>query len=183
MMFRRSLIENAGFDQSLGVGTDTNFALETFMLGGVVFTDEVLAEVRQHDDKVASDPGELAVRKLTGLKAFAPYVTRSVDIARVSGPAGQSSHRSGGESNQARPRSRRVAHLSRQLRRARLAAAQAQRLGAHGHDAPGRSLQVAGATPLPLIAPWRSAGESTPRRNKHCSRDVMAAACNRKDAR
>lgn len=81
MMFRRSLIETARFDQSLGVGNDTNFALETFMLGGVVFTDEVLAEVRKRDDKVASDPGELAVRRLNGLKAFAPHVTRSVDLA------------------------------------------------------------------------------------------------------
>lgn len=81
MMFRRGLIETARFDPSLGVGNDTNFALKTFMLGGVVFTDEVLAEVRQHDDTVANDSGEMAVRKLNGLKAFAPYVTRSVDIA------------------------------------------------------------------------------------------------------
>lgn len=81
MMFRRSLIETARFDQSLGVGNDTNFALEAFMFGGVVFTDEVLAEVREHDDKVTSDPGELAVRRLNGLKAFAPHVTRSVDVA------------------------------------------------------------------------------------------------------
>lgn len=81
MMFRRSLIENARFDQSPGVGEDTNFALKTFLLGGVVFTDEVLAEVRKLEDTAERDSGEMAVHKLNDLKALAPYVTRSVDVA------------------------------------------------------------------------------------------------------
>ena len=81
MMFRRSVIETARFDQSLRAGDDTNFVLKTFLLGGVVFTDEVLAEVREHESTAASDSGEMAVRRLNGLKAFAPQVTRRVDIA------------------------------------------------------------------------------------------------------
>ena len=80
MMFRRSLVASARFDQSLVLGEDTNFALQTFMLGGVVFTDEVLAEVRRHDTNATRDFGEMAVHKLNGLKALKPQVTRSLDL-------------------------------------------------------------------------------------------------------
>jgi len=81
MMFRRSLIESARFDQSLVLGEDTNFALQTFMLGAVIFTDEVLAEVRRHDTNATRDYAEMAVHKLNGLKALGPQVTRPLDVA------------------------------------------------------------------------------------------------------
>jgi len=75
MMFRRDLIGTARFDQSLALGDDLDFALRTFMLGGVMFTDEVLAEVR------CRDADDLAARTLTALKALAPLVTGTADQA------------------------------------------------------------------------------------------------------
>ena len=52
----------------------------TFRLaGGVIFTDAVLAEVRQHDANAARDRDETVVHKLNGLKAFEPHVTRDSD--------------------------------------------------------------------------------------------------------
>lgn len=78
MMFRRSAIENLRFEPALGQGADTSFALQAFMRGMVVFTDEVLAIVRQPTGKGAPD---LAVPKLSGLKALAPHVTRDRDVA------------------------------------------------------------------------------------------------------
>jgi glycosyltransferase involved in cell wall biosynthesis len=80
MMFRRALIETTRFETSLVLGEDTNFALKAFMQGGVIFTDEVLAEVRRHDTNATLDHGEMAIHKLNGLKALAPHVTRSVDL-------------------------------------------------------------------------------------------------------
>jgi len=79
MMFRRSLIEATRFDPTLALGDDTNFALQTFMLGGVIFTDEVLAEVRRHDIHATRDHGDMAVHRLNALQALAPLVTRTVD--------------------------------------------------------------------------------------------------------
>jgi glycosyltransferase involved in cell wall biosynthesis len=73
MMFRRSAIEGLRFEPALERGADTSFALQAFMRGMVVFTDEVLAIVRQHDR------GNLAVQQLDGLKALAPHVTRERD--------------------------------------------------------------------------------------------------------
>lgn len=80
MMFRRSLIENTRFEQSLVLGEDTNFALKSFLQGGVVFTDEVLCEVRRHDTNATRDFGEMKVHKLNGLKALSPHVTREIDV-------------------------------------------------------------------------------------------------------
>ena len=78
MMFRRASIESLRFDTTLARGDDTNFALQTFLQGGVIFTDEVLAEVRLYDTAPAAAE---AVQKLNGLKALAPSVTRTVDLA------------------------------------------------------------------------------------------------------
>jgi glycosyltransferase involved in cell wall biosynthesis len=80
MMFRRSAIESLRFDPTLVLGDDTNFALQTFLQGGVIFTDEVLAEVRLYDTKATVD-ADTAIHKLNGLKALAPSVTRTVDLA------------------------------------------------------------------------------------------------------
>jgi hypothetical protein len=80
MMFRRSAIEHLRFESGLGQGADTSFALQAFMRGIVVFTDEVLAIVRQPAGKGAPDQ-ELAVQRLNGLKALAPQVTRDRDVA------------------------------------------------------------------------------------------------------
>ena len=81
MMFRRAEIESLRFDATLVLGDDTNFALQTFMQGGVIFTDEVLAEVRVHQADAQPNPAETAIHKLNGLKALAPHVTRTVDLA------------------------------------------------------------------------------------------------------
>jgi len=75
-MFRRASIESLRFDPSLAHGADINFALQTFLQGAVIFTDEVLAEVRLHDSNAA----ETAIHKLNALKAFAPNVTRTTDL-------------------------------------------------------------------------------------------------------
>lgn len=76
MMFRRASIESLRFDTTLAPGDDTHFALQTFLQGGVIFTDEVLAEVRLYD--ITADK---TVHALNGLKALAPSVTRTVDLA------------------------------------------------------------------------------------------------------
>lgn len=81
MMFRRASIESLRFDPTLVLGADINFALQAFLQGGVIFTDEVLAEVRLHDTSATRDAAETAVHKLDGLKALAPHVTRTVDLA------------------------------------------------------------------------------------------------------
>jgi hypothetical protein len=78
MLFRRSAIENLRFEPALGQGAGTSFALQAFMRGMVVFTDEVLAIVRQPTGKADQD---LAVARLNGLKALAPQVTRDRDVA------------------------------------------------------------------------------------------------------
>lgn len=78
MMFRRSAIESLRFEPALGQGANTSFALQAFMRGMVVFTDEVLAIVRQPSDK---DVLDLAVPKLGGLQAIASHVTRERDVA------------------------------------------------------------------------------------------------------
>jgi GT2 family glycosyltransferase len=81
MMFRRASIESLRFDTTLALGADTHFALQTFLQGGVIFTDEVLAMVRVHDINPTSKAAETAVHQLNGLKALAPSVTRTVDQA------------------------------------------------------------------------------------------------------
>lgn len=80
MMFRRSAIENLRFEPSLGPGADVSFALQAFMQGMVVFTDEILAIVRQPASTATPDQ-DLAVHKLNGLKAVTPQVTRDRDVA------------------------------------------------------------------------------------------------------
>lgn len=79
MMFRRASIESLRFDTTLVLGHDTSFALETFLQGGVIFTDEVLAEVRLYPPS-ANDP-QSAVHRLKALRALEPKVSRTVDIA------------------------------------------------------------------------------------------------------
>jgi len=80
MMFRRSAIADLRLDSSLGPGANTSFALQVFMRGMVVFTDEILAIVRHASGKATPDP-DLAVHRLDGLKAVAPQVTRERDVA------------------------------------------------------------------------------------------------------
>lgn len=81
MMFRRASIESLRFDPALALGADTHFALQTFLQGGVIFTDEVLAEVRLYDDNGVPNAAETAIHKLNALKTLAPHVTRTVDLA------------------------------------------------------------------------------------------------------
>lgn len=80
MMFRRDAIENLRFEPNLGQGAATSFALQAFMRGMVVFTDEVLAIVRKPASKGTSDQ-DLAVHQLNALQALAPHVTRDRDVA------------------------------------------------------------------------------------------------------
>jgi glycosyltransferase involved in cell wall biosynthesis len=79
MMFRRSMIENLRFEPALKSGGDTHFALRTFLAGGVIFTDAVLAEVRCHDANTRRADEEIAEYELAALEAFAPLVTRDSD--------------------------------------------------------------------------------------------------------
>lgn len=75
-MFRRAWIESLRFDTTLTVGHTTLFALQTFLQGGVIFTDEVLAEVRLYANRARHERPALEA-----LQALAPSVTRTVDIA------------------------------------------------------------------------------------------------------
>lgn len=75
MMFRRDLVEPLRFDTSLALCEDANFALKAFMRGAVVYTDEVLAEIRRHDSNASRDVGSMAIHKLNALQALQPYVT------------------------------------------------------------------------------------------------------------
>lgn len=74
MMFRRSAIEGLRFDPTLERGANTSFVLQAFMRGMVVFTDEVLAIVRQHDRTAGADHGNFAAQQLDALKALASHV-------------------------------------------------------------------------------------------------------------
>jgi glycosyltransferase involved in cell wall biosynthesis len=85
MMFRRALISGIRFDESLRIAEDSNFALKAFLQGDVMFTDEVLAEVRRHENNVTRDYHEIVVHTLASLKALAPHVTRADDIAAYHG--------------------------------------------------------------------------------------------------
>lgn len=78
MMFRRASIQTLRFDPQLALGHGIAFVLQTLLAGGVIFTDEILAEVRLYD--AASNDLQRAVRTLEGLKAVAPAVTRDVDL-------------------------------------------------------------------------------------------------------
>jgi glycosyltransferase involved in cell wall biosynthesis len=81
MMFRRGPIESIRFDTDLALCEDANFALKTFLQGDVVFTREILAEVRRHDTNATRDFREMAVHKVRALTALAPHVTRDLDLA------------------------------------------------------------------------------------------------------
>jgi glycosyltransferase involved in cell wall biosynthesis len=80
MMFRRRLIDSIRFEPNLALCEDSNFALKTFMQGAVAFTDEVLADVRRHDNNATRDYREMVLHKLTALKALAPYVTGNTNL-------------------------------------------------------------------------------------------------------
>lgn len=75
MMFRRPLIAPLRFSTSLKLCEDAHFALRAFMRGAVLFTAEVLADVRRHDANASSDVSGMAVAKLKALRALEPHVT------------------------------------------------------------------------------------------------------------
>lgn len=81
MMFRRSLIPSLRFNTNLKICEDAHFALQAFMQGNVWFTEEILAEVRRHDNNVTRDISEMAVHKLNALKALAIHVRDDHSIA------------------------------------------------------------------------------------------------------
>lgn len=74
-MFRRSLIKSLRFNERLMLGEDSNFALSAFMRGNVVFTNDVLAEVRRHTTNTTRDYREMVVHTLNSLRALTPHVT------------------------------------------------------------------------------------------------------------
>lgn len=74
------LSHNSGRFIAEALGEQILFALQTFMRGSVVFTDEVLAEVRRHQTDATDNYGEIAVHELGGLKALAPQITRDIDL-------------------------------------------------------------------------------------------------------
>jgi glycosyltransferase involved in cell wall biosynthesis len=80
MMFRRSSIESLRFDPVLAVGADIEFVLKAALRGGVIFTDEVLAEVRCHHANSTPNAADIAIHKLESLKALSLHVTRTGDV-------------------------------------------------------------------------------------------------------
>jgi glycosyltransferase involved in cell wall biosynthesis len=80
MMFQRALIESIRFNTDLALCEDNHWALRTFMQGAVVYTDEVLADIRRHDSNATRDYRELARHKLRSLKALAQYVAGTTNL-------------------------------------------------------------------------------------------------------
>lgn len=74
MMFRRALIAPLRFNTSLKLCEDAHFCLQAFMRGAVIFTDEVLADVRRHDGNASHEVGEMAIAKLEALRALDQHV-------------------------------------------------------------------------------------------------------------
>lgn len=75
MMFRRAMLDPIRFDTTLRLCEDTTFVLQVFMRGAVIYTDEVLADVRRHDSNCSRDVAEMSIHKLRALQALAPHVT------------------------------------------------------------------------------------------------------------
>lgn len=67
MMFRASMIHDVRFDRRLIRCQDADFALRVFMRGKVVYTKEVLAEVRRHGGNATRDVSLMAIDKLKAL--------------------------------------------------------------------------------------------------------------------
>jgi glycosyltransferase involved in cell wall biosynthesis len=80
MMFRRDRISDMRFDTSLRVCEDTHFALRAFLRGSVLFTSEVLCEVRRHEDNATRDYQSISLHKLAALKALQPCVLGDADL-------------------------------------------------------------------------------------------------------
>jgi glycosyltransferase involved in cell wall biosynthesis len=74
LMLRRSLIGGLRCDPSLVVCQDAHFALRAFMRGAVVYTGEVLCDVRRHTTNATFDFSAMARHKLAALQALKPYV-------------------------------------------------------------------------------------------------------------
>jgi glycosyltransferase involved in cell wall biosynthesis len=74
MMYRRAMIESLRFDKDLRVCEDMHFALRAFLRGSVMYTDEVLCDVRRHDSNASQDVGEMAAHKLNALRALQDQV-------------------------------------------------------------------------------------------------------------
>lgn len=75
MMFRRDALDGLRFDPTLKFCEDAHFVLRAAMHGSVLFTNEVLAEVRRHDSNSSRDVGEMSVYKLRSIQALEPYVS------------------------------------------------------------------------------------------------------------
>jgi glycosyltransferase involved in cell wall biosynthesis len=80
LMLRRNLIAGIHCDPSLIVCQDAHFALRAFMRGAVVYTGEVLCDVRRHATNATVDFSAMACHKLAALQALKPYVA-SVHLA------------------------------------------------------------------------------------------------------
>jgi glycosyltransferase involved in cell wall biosynthesis len=80
MMYRRSRLDPIRFDPTLRTCEDMDFALRAFMRGAVIFTSEVLCEVRRHDGNATRNYAGMAVHKLRVLKALASELTSTGDI-------------------------------------------------------------------------------------------------------
>jgi glycosyltransferase involved in cell wall biosynthesis len=74
LMFRRDRLGGIRCDPALVVCQDAHFALRAFMRGAVVYTNEILCEVRRHGTNATFDFSTMALYKLAALKALAPFV-------------------------------------------------------------------------------------------------------------
>jgi glycosyltransferase involved in cell wall biosynthesis len=68
MIFRMSAINDIRFNTKLVCCEDTNFVLKVFLKGRVAYNEEVLAEIRRHNDNATKDLKIFPKAKLIALK-------------------------------------------------------------------------------------------------------------------
>ncbi len=59
MVFRRAIISDMRMNESLHIGSDTEFVMRTFVRGKVALLPQVLVEIRRHDSNITNESGML----------------------------------------------------------------------------------------------------------------------------
>jgi len=74
MLFRKNMIKDIYFNKNLSCCEDTNFALKVFLRGKVAFNEDILAEIRRHEDNATKNIDIIIKAKLLALQDFAQNV-------------------------------------------------------------------------------------------------------------